>query len=67
MTENNYFKCSVRIPGEDAKGRIKYRKDEYLVFAISPTDVEAKITKHLQGTDFEVTSIALTKILEVLN
>ena len=66
MSENNYFKCVVRIPNEDAKGKIKYRKDEYLVFAISPTDVEAKMTKYLKDLDFEITSIALTKVLEVI-
>ena len=66
MSENNYFKCAVRIPGEDAKGKIKFRKDEYLVFAISPTDVEAKITKYLKDTDFEITNVSLTKVLEVI-
>lgn len=66
MTENNYFKCSVRVIGEDDKGKVKYRKEEYLVLAISPTDVEAKINKHLEGMDFEVTSISLTKVLDVI-
>ena len=66
MSENNYFNCVVRIPGEDAKGRIKYRKEPYLVFAISPTDVEAKMRKELEGQDFEIVNVTLTRIVDVV-
>ena len=66
MSEKNYFKCVARIPGEDAKGRIKYRNIPYLVLAISPTDAEAKMLKHLENMDCEVTNITLTKFMEVI-
>lgn len=64
--ENNYYKCIVKTEYEDRKGKVKYRRDEYIVSAISPTDVEAKITKELEGNDFEVAQITLTKILAII-
>ena len=68
MSELNYFRASVKVEYEDNKGRVKFRKEEYLVSAISPTDVEAKVTKEMQGAgDFEIVTISLTKILAVLN
>jgi len=68
MTENAYFKCAVKVEYEDNKGRVKFRKEEYLVSAISPTDVEAKVVKEMEGSmgEFEIVSIVLTKILSVL-
>lgn len=68
MSENQYFKCVVKVEYEDSKGRIKYRKEEYLVNAVNPTDVEVKITKEMEGAgEFEIVSIAQTKILSVLD
>jgi hypothetical protein len=68
MNEKSYFKVNVRVAGEDAKGRVKFRKEEYLVNAVSPTDVEVLVTKEMQGTgEFEIVSIVLTKILSVLD
>lgn len=68
VIENNYFRCVVKIEYEDNKGRIKFRKEEYLVNAINPTDVEEKIVKEMEGAgEFEIVSIVLTKILSVLN
>jgi len=68
LSEKQYFKCVVKVEFEDTKGRIKYRKEEYLVNAISPTDVEVKINKEMEGAgDFEVISISQTKILSVLD
>ena len=68
MTENQFFKCSVRVEYENDKGQIKFRKEEYLVNAVNPTDVEIQIIDEMAGTgDFEITSIVLTKILAVLN
>ena len=45
---NQYYKCTVKMSFEDKKGNLKYRKDPYIVFAMSPTDVEAKIAKFLE-------------------
>jgi len=62
---NNYFKCTVKVEYETEKG-VKYRKEDYIVSAINPTDVEKKITEHLRGTDFEVFSITMTKIMDII-
>ncbi len=63
---NNYFKVTAKIESEDNKGKIKYIKQNYLVFAMSPTDVEEKVTKELEGHDFEITNITLTNIIDIL-
>jgi hypothetical protein len=63
-----YYKCVVKVEGEDTKGKVKFRKEEYLVNAITPTDVEVKITKEMEGAgEFEIASIVLTKIAAVLD
>jgi len=69
MSENQYYKAAVKVEYEDNKGRVKFRKEEYLVSAISPTDVEAKVVKEMEGSmgEFEIVSIVLTKILDVLS
>lgn len=67
MKDQIYFKCVVRVEFEDDKGKVKFRKEEYLVNAVNPTDVEVKIVKEMEGSgDFEIMSIAQTKILSVL-
>ena len=63
---NQYFRVSVRIETETDKGKLKYIRQNYLVSALTPTDVEAKIAKELVGQDFEVTNISLTNIIDVL-
>lgn len=68
MTEKAYYKCCVKVEYEDNKGRVKLRREEYLVNAVSPTDVETQINKEMEGTgEFEIVSIVLTKILAVLD
>jgi hypothetical protein len=68
MTEKSYYKCVVKVEFENDKGQVKFRKEEYLVAAISPTDVETQIVKEMEGSgDFEIMSIVLTKILAVLD
>jgi hypothetical protein len=68
MSENQFYKASIQIQFEDGKGRLKKRREEYIVEAISPTDVEAKVAKHLKGSteDSEISSIVLTKIIDIL-
>ncbi len=67
-----YFKVTLKIEKEteDSKGRpkVKVVREEYLIDAVSPTEAESKIHKHLEGSmeTFEVVSITLTKILEVI-
>lgn len=64
---NQYFKCAIKIEFEDDKGKVKYRKEEYIVNALTPTDVEAKITEHCKGFDFEIVSISVTKIVDIID
>jgi hypothetical protein len=66
MAENTYFMVTVDLLNEDAKGRIKKQKQQYVVQGISPTDVEAKVTKELEGYDFEISKIAATKIVDII-
>jgi len=66
LSENAYYKAVAKIQYEGAKGKLKSRRDEYIVEGISPTDVEAKVTKELEGYDFEIASITQTKIVGIL-
>jgi hypothetical protein len=66
MTENSFYKCIVKTDYEGAKGKMKSKRDEYIVEGISPTDVEAKMTKELEGFDFEIAQISLTKIVSIV-
>jgi len=66
--ENYYFKCTIRTQYEDAKGKLKYRNDQYIVQAIGPTDVEAKIATYMKGgvDDYEISSVVQTKIVDIV-
>lgn len=66
LSENAFYKCVAKIQYEGNKGKMKTRRDEYIVEGISPTDVEAKITKELEGYDFEIAQITLTKIISIV-
>lgn len=61
-----YYKCSVKVEIIDENGKAKKRSDDYIVKAITPTDVEAKIQKELEGLDFEIRSITTTKIVDII-
>jgi len=63
---NQYYKATVKMSFEDKKGNLKYRKDSYIVFAMSPTDVEAKIAKHLGVEDYEIVGINTTNIADII-
>jgi len=68
ISEKSYYKCVIKIESEDDKGKVKFRKEEYLVSAVNPTDVETQIIKELEGYgEFEIISIVLTKIVAVLD
>lgn len=66
MSEKNYYKCTIKTEYEDNKGRMKVKKENYVVEAVNPTDVEAKMSKHLEITDFEVVAISLMNIVEIV-
>jgi len=69
---NQYYRVKIKVETEveGNKGQIKIKviSEEYLINAISPTDAEAKMTKHLSGlmSEFEVTNIALTKFVDII-
>jgi len=68
MSERQYYKAVVKVEFENEKGKIKFRKEEYLVNAVNPTDVEVQVNKEMEGAGtFEIVSIVVTKILSVLD
>jgi hypothetical protein len=64
-----YFVAKIATDIVDSEsGRTKKQKEEKLVKAYSPTDVEAKITKIYENYSFDwrITSITESKIDEVI-
>lgn len=63
-----YYKAKVREKIEDDKGKIKKTTAEYLVDAVSVTDVEVQITNEYKGVGFEweLLSVSETKIVKIL-
>lgn len=54
---------------DEGKGKPKKNKEEHLVRAVSPTDLEVIITKDLNKAginDFEYTVLKPTKIIKIL-
>lgn len=67
--DEKYFVAKVTIDSLDSEtGKIKKLKEEKLVKAFSPTDVEAKVTKVFEGftQDWRITAIVESKINEVI-
>lgn len=64
-----YFKCviTMSIPDENS-GKIKKKNEEYIVKAVSPTDVEAQMVEFMSGTvyDWSITSVTKTKIESII-
>jgi hypothetical protein len=61
-----YYKTTVKIAFEDKKGNLKYKSESYIVYAISPTDVETQIAEHLKGEDYEIKNISVSNIVDIL-
>lgn len=61
-----YYKASIRTSFEDKKGNIKYKKENYIVYAISPTDVEKKLAERLGMEDYELVGVNVMSIVEVI-
>lgn len=64
-----YFVAKVNIDMVDSEsGKVKKQKEEKLVKAYSPTDVEAKVTKVFEAytQDWRITAIVESKIDEVI-
>ena len=66
MGDSNYYRCTVKTSFEDKKGNLKYKKENYIVSAVSPTDVEVKMAKHLEMADYEVVGINVINIVDII-
>jgi hypothetical protein len=68
MSENYYYKVVLNIEVELDNGKTKNKREEYIVEAVSPTDVEVKIANHMKGgtSDYEISSIVVTKIIDII-
>jgi len=67
--DNKYFVAKITIDMPDPEsGKIKKIKEEKLVNAYTPTDVEAKVTKIFENytQSWRITSIVESKIDEVI-
>jgi hypothetical protein len=64
-----YYAVTVSVEIEDAKGKIKKQKEQYLVDALSVTEAEAKLvkkfTKEAVKLEYEVVSVKETKVVQV--
>jgi hypothetical protein len=62
-----YYRATVKMQYEDKKGNVKFKKENYIVYAMTPTDVEAKLSKHLGVEDYEIIGINTTNIVDSIN
>ncbi len=64
-----YYAVTVAVEVEDAKGKIKKQREQYLVDALSVTEAEAKLVNKFvsEGVnlEYEVVKVSETRILEV--
>jgi len=64
-----FYSVLVSVEVEDAKGKIKKKKEQYLVDALSGTEAEAKLVKKFVeeavNLEYEVVKVSETKIIEV--
>ena len=64
-----FYSVLVAVEVEDAKGKIKKNKENYLVDALSVTEAEAKLVSKFvsEGVnlEYEVVKVSETRILEV--
>jgi len=65
-TLEQWFKAVIKIEDEDDKGKTKIKKEAYLVYAVTPTDVEAKLAKFISMADYEVLSISVQNITDIV-
>jgi hypothetical protein len=71
--ENKYYTVKVEFQLEDEKGKIKKQKVDYLIDAISVTEVteaEAKMTKYLverSERNFEIKAAITSPIVDVID
>ena len=63
---DQYYKATVKVQFEDKKGNVKFKREAYIVSALSPTEVEAKIAKELSTGDYEIVGINVTNIVDII-
>ena len=65
-----YYAVTVSVETDDAKGKIKKNKEQYLVDALSVTEAEAKLVKKFTDEavqlEYEVIKVIETKIIDVI-
>ena len=65
-----YYAVTVAVEVEDAKGKIKKQKEQYLVDAMSCTEAEAKLvrkfTKDAVQLEYQVEKVSETKIIDII-
>ena len=65
-----WFNATVQFITEDEQtGKIKKVKENYLIKAVDPTDVQVQITKDLDGTQMEysIEGITKSKIIRIIH
>jgi hypothetical protein len=64
-----YFKCvtTMLIPDENS-GKVKKKNEEFIVKAVSPTDVETQMVQFMDGTvyDWSIQSVTKTKVESII-
>jgi hypothetical protein len=55
------------IPDENS-GKVKKKNEEFIVKAVSPTDVEAQMVQFMDGTvyDWSIQSVTKTKVESII-
>lgn len=63
-----YFQVSVKFKRENDKGKIKIVTERYLVDAMSVTEAEARVVKHLESSidEYQISSAGESRIIEVI-
>ena len=65
-----WFNVTVQFITQDEKsGKEKKIKENYLVKAVSPTDVEVQVTKDLDGVtmEYSIEGITKSKIIRIIH
>lgn len=62
--KSTFYQVAVEIEVENEKGGTKKVKENHLVDAVSPTDVETKVSQMMNGTmyDWRILSMSISKI-----
>lgn len=63
-----YYNVKVKVQAENDKGKLVSVKEEYIVEAISATDVEVMITELYKESSFDwsIDSLKATKIIDII-